>query len=539
MRKYMKKLSALALAFVLMLAAAAPVMAATAPQSTDTAAATVKAVPEGLTVTAYQVVKADYDSKGFTGYSAVRSGSIAVPTAPTAAEISALASNKTGLPTKTMTGATVSGEYVYTAQLNAGYWMVLVTGSDTTVYNPMLVGVYYSKSGSDNTMTGGSVSAGDDWTLNSEVAYAKSTDPTIKKEIVKSDNTTAKGDDIAAGGTVTYRVTATMPSYSAQYTNPTVKIKDTLSAALTYKAGTLKVTVGGTEVSAGAATYAATAAGQSIEINFASAYILQNGNKDIVVTYQAQLSEDAAEYGYNYDPNKNTVSLKYSNDPSDSSSVGEKTDENYVYTFGIDASLSAKGSATTTEGTDKITTEIVKVDGTKYKEEYTYGEVTTTTSDKYCALEKAEFTLYKSDNTTVVDVKETDEKGALSFTGLDAGTYYLVETKAPEGFTVDSTPHKVVIAANYKENGRLESYSITIDDTSTSTYTATYTEDATAPSGTKVTITESTQITYLKNTKIATLPSTGGMGTYLFTIVGVAVMAAAAGMFLARRRRQA
>ena len=43
---------------------------------------------------------------------------------------------------------------------------------------------------------------------------------------------------------------------------------------------------------------------------------------------------------------------------------------------------------------------------------------------------------------------------------------------------------------------------------------------------------------FVKNTKLSQLPSTGGMGTYLFTILGVAVMATAAGLFLVRRRKQ-
>ena len=45
------------------------------------------------------------------------------------------------------------------------------------------------------------------------------------------------------------------------------------------------------------------------------------------------------------------------------------------------------------------------------------------------------------------------------------------------------------------------------------------------------------QITEIKNTKLGTLPSTGGMGTYLFTIIGVVVMAGAAGAFFISRRK--
>mgnify|MGYP000549110859 CR=1 FL=1 len=55
--------------------------------------------------------------------------------------------------------------------------------------------------------------------------------------------------------------------------------------------------------------------------------------------------------------------------------------------------------------------------------------------------------------------------------------------------------------------------------------------------GTIKTITETTTVTDVINTKIAQLPSTGGMGTYLFTIIGVVVMAGAAGAFFISRRK--
>ena len=46
-----------------------------------------------------------------------------------------------------------------------------------------------------------------------------------------------------------------------------------------------------------------------------------------------------------------------------------------------------------------------------------------------------------------------------------------------------------------------------------------------------------TEVTDVVNTKLGTLPSTGGMGTYLFTIIGVVVMAGAAGAFFMSRRK--
>ena len=119
----------------------------------------------------------------------------------------------------------------------------------------------------------------------------------------------------------------------------------------------------------------------------------------------------------------------------------------------------------------------------------------------------------------------------MTFKGLDAGTYKLVETVAPEGFTLDTQEHTVVISATYNDDGTLNSYTIAIDGNPGSTYTANYNNG----NITKIDGTSST--TEIVNTKMGTLPSTGGMGTYLFTIIGVVVMAVAAGAFFISRRR--
>ena len=84
-----------------------------------------------------------------------------------------------------------------------------------------------------------------------------------------------------------------------------------------------------------------------------------------------------------------------------------------------------------------------------------------------------------------------------------------------------------------KDKGKLESYTITIDGEATSTYKATYTGQD------KVTIIDKTDlgVTGIKNTKLASLPSTGGIGTTIFTIGGCAIMIIAAGLFFATRRK--
>lgn len=90
--------------------------------------------------------------------------------------------------------------------------------------------------------------------------------------------------------------------------------------------------------------------------------------------------------------------------------------------------------------------------------------------------------------------------GTLKVTGLDEGNYEFKETKAPTGYKVNSDNKEFTIKANDNAEvnvGELE----------------------------------------FVNTKLSTLPSTGGMGTYLFTIIGVVVMAGAAGAFFISRRK--
>ena len=113
--------------------------------------------------------------------------------------------------------------------------------------------------------------------------------------------------------------------------------------------------------------------------------------------------------------------------------------------------------------------------------------------------------------------------------GLAAGTYYLKEISAPDGYSINTKVYTVVIGATYYDNGMLDTWSVTIDGKPAANFKVTNDETPTV---------EGTTNGYeIKNTKLSTLPSTGGMGTYLFTIIGVVVMAGAAGAFFISRRK--
>ena len=124
--------------------------------------------------------------------------------------------------------------------------------------------------------------------------------------------------------------------------------------------------------------------------------------------------------------------------------------------------------------------------------------------------------------------------GSITFEGLDAGTYTLKEISAPTGYVVDNKEYSVVIAAQYKTGtDELESYTITIDDTVTSSFKVSNTGE----SAVTIVKTDTTILTsLLSNVKATGLPSTGGAGTTMFYVIGIILAAGAAVLLVTKRR---
>ena len=102
----------------------------------------------------------------------------------------------------------------------------------------------------------------------------------------------------------------------------------------------------------------------------------------------------------------------------------------------------------------------------------------------------------------------------LKLNGLKAGDYWLVETEAPDGYNGITAPIKITIAKS--ADGDVNNWTISKDSENVSD-----------------------KIIKIENTTGTILPGTGGMGTILFTVVGIALVLIVAASFVISRRKRA
>ena len=526
----LKKMLSLVVAMVMVLAMSIPTFAATGKNgekaatgtASDKGTITVSGVEEtGVTVKAYQIIKAKYENGGkFSGYESlyptiitdVTADDITVDSAQLADIIDA---TKVAGTEYAMTSA---GGTTYTAEVPVGSYLVVISGAENKIYNPLVVSVVYKNKDGKTAMDFNEVDVTD--TTNS---WAKvSGTPVLDKKIVEGENKKVKGNTVNIGDTVNYELSTTIPYYGGNH--PKFNIVDKLNG-LTYTENSLKVTADGKELTA-VTDYTLTVNGakNEITVDFVvnGAYTLnQYQSKALVVTYAATVNQDAALNGV---ANVNDATLNFTKDSKVDGKDGSSNDKTYTYTFDID------GTA----------------DGSLTKELIT--KVGTTSSEQKVKLNGAEFTLYTDaaletvygtaypENEKFNGVVVTDANGQMTMTGLKAGTYYLKETKAPDGYTLNDTVYTIVIDATIDETtGKLTAWSISVNGATISgddhTVRSTFTVTNDKPAIEKVDKVE------IVNTKISNLPSTGGIGTTIFTIAGCLIMVTAAGLFFASRKR--
>ena len=422
MKNYLKKIGALLMAVIMVVTMCVTAFAADSETGTDQPAQpTVKTATgtgsdrgvitaegikkeSGITVYAYQIVKADYDETNgnFTGYSNVYKKSdssdyISTITSAAPATLSALAqvvkSDSMVPDSRYPMKADATGE-VYTATVPVGSYLVLVEGAEAVSYNVAVVSVFYTNQAGTTIISEGKVnylSEGNTWVKRNDK-------PELTKKIVESDS---EKDHNSAniGDTVNYKMTIDpVPDYRGKY--PRLDVVDTLSKGLTYKDGSLKVYLAGTgddgketktELTEGTA-YVKTIGnydvnnGTTITVDFVKheagkddQYLLTSyAGRKIIIEYSAVLNENAElnEHG-----NKNSATLNYSKDSNTNNADGSDIKNTYTYTFDI------KGS---TEGNTSLTDKLIVKTG---EDEWTKEDGDQHITDKK-PLAGAEFTLY-------------------------------------------------------------------------------------------------------------------------------------------------
>ena len=379
---------------------------------------------------------------------------------------------------------------------------------------------YYLVKDQDGSLTGDN----DSYTeyiiqvVGNVTATPKSDVPEVQKKVkdINDSTDTTKTDwqdsaDYDIGDSIPFQLKATLANNVSSYTTYKVVFHDTLSKGLTYN-NDAKVYIDGTETNGFTVTATVNADGTTtLTVSCDDVKALGAGNSSVItVEYTAKLNENAV-LGSAGNPNE--VYLEYSNNPNKSEKGNNETGEtpkDVVIVFTYKTII------------NKVDSENKPLTGAAFKLEKLIkgkdGAADTWTTVK-------EFTV---DETTT----------SFTFSGLDDGQYKLTETKTPVGYnTID--PIYFVIEATHDE---------TADAPTLKTLNA-YLTDANGNKQTEMKDGESVNIdlgtvdltagsitTTVVNKSGSELPSTGGIGTTIFYVLGGVLVLAAVVLLVTKKR---
>lgn len=383
--------------------------------------------------------------------------------------------------------------------LKPGYYLVYPEGGSTGTGNrgtdAMLVNVPTDKNA--------------EWKI-------KSTYPTVEKKVDTDgdgadSNPAADNGSAQVGDIVTFTLKSTVPDMS-DYTTFYFAFNDTLSHGLEFvKDGNtatttdVTVTIDGQKVES---NYTVSLDGTALKVEFTDLKLVAREpskvGKDIVVTYQAMITKDAVVGN----PALNTVKVVYSNDPT-TNTKGESTpDESKVYTYQIGVHKYTgdwhNGSAAYLPGAKFVLSMSVDTPSIPYDSDENV--IKLVGSDNEYRVATAD------DSTTTCEFTTNDKEIVIK--GLEAGTYYLHEVAAPNGYNKLKEPIKITISVS----GGDASFERPV-----------YTIGSTANTGSDDTV------AVLNNQGIE-LPETGSIGTIGLTVAGVAIVLI--GVFAPRKKKK-
>ena len=354
--------------------------------------------------------------------------------------------------------------------------------------------------------------------VNNVKITPKGQKPTLEKQIKHNDGEWGVVGDNQIGDTVEFRTITTVP-ITTGYTEYDYTIFDEMSTGLTSDvkdASGITIKINDEEkLDSSYYTVTVNANKFSVKVDILKAIRegkIAEGNK-LYTYYTGVLNEDANVYDKGNQ--QNTAYLQYSNNPHDTTKGETPHVTVYDWTFKMN---------------------VQKIDGADKEKELKdakfvlskNGAVDLGTIDENGTPTKTENLIklvYDSENSTYRVATASDKNityvmtaGNITIKGLDdAVDYYLYETKAPAGYNRLTEPVKFKINATYDETG------------DSCTAVSTKVGDKAAVTGLKVSV---------ENNAGTTLPSTGGMGTTVFYVVGGGLMAVAVVLLVTKKRME-
>lgn len=351
--------------------------------------------------------------------------------------------------------------------------------------------------------------------------------PDLTKEVQKkNDGAWGRDADYSIGDEIPYRITVDVPKNITKL--KTFTVTDT-PTNLTDDVDSIEIKCNDAAVTADA--YTKVAGGDGFTIKFNPAQMAAYEGQQLVITYNATLKSSADNTTVG---NQNTAKLEYSknitpntttdpDNPNKNKEEGKNTIENstVVYTFAVKIEKTGEDGST-----------YKPLAGVKFD---LYQEVADGTPDAIPGT-SVPAGLDNSKSWKKITTLETKSDGTVTHKGLSNGTYYLVETETNTGYNLLKKPIEVTLSVQY---------------TITQSTTSSWVEDGNGQKQVKSEITETTftsadsttqqgiKVQTVINKKGFTLPTTGGIGTFVFTFAGIAMMAAAVILLITSKKKKA